>query len=77
VTQLRSLLFDIAITAEEEEGQPPEVAVRRWPLLRFRPIMMTTMAAMPGGVPLMLDAGTGAETRQPLGFAMVGGLLIS
>jgi Cu/Ag efflux pump CusA len=46
-------------------------------LLRFRPIMMTTMAAMLGGVPLMLGQGTGSEIRQPLGYAMVGGLLVS
>ncbi|MBV9432432.1 MAG: efflux RND transporter permease subunit, partial [Hyphomicrobiales bacterium] len=52
-------------------------AIRRAAILRFRPIMMTTMAAMLGGVPLMLGQGTGAEIRQPLGFAMVGGLLVS
>ncbi|MBN9582885.1 MAG: efflux RND transporter permease subunit, partial [Afipia sp.] len=46
-------------------------------LIRFRPIMMTTMAAMLGGVPLMLGTGTGSEIRQPLGYAMVGGLLVS
>ncbi|HZD27523.1 MAG TPA: efflux RND transporter permease subunit, partial [Xanthobacteraceae bacterium] len=52
-------------------------AIRRAAILRFRPIMMTTMAAMLGGVPLMLSQGTGAEIRQPLGYAMVGGLLVS
>jgi HAE1 family hydrophobic/amphiphilic exporter-1 len=51
--------------------------VRKAALLRFRPIMMTTAAALLGGVPLMLGAGTGAEIRQPLGYAMVGGLLVS
>jgi multidrug efflux pump subunit AcrB len=58
-------------------GLDPLQAIRRAALLRFRPIMMTTMAAMLGGVPLMLGHGTGAELRQPLGFAMVGGLLVS
>ena len=51
--------------------------MRKAALLRFRPIMMTTMAALLGGVPLMLGTGTGAEIRQPLGYAMVGGLLVS
>jgi predicted RND superfamily exporter protein len=55
----------------------PEEAVRGAALLRFRPIMMTTMAAMLGGVPLMLGTGTGSELRQPLGYAIVGGLLVS
>jgi HAE1 family hydrophobic/amphiphilic exporter-1 len=54
-----------------------EEAIRKASLLRFRPIMMTTLAALLGGVPLMLGAGTGAEIRQPLGYAMVGGLLVS
>jgi hydrophobic/amphiphilic exporter-1 (mainly G- bacteria), HAE1 family len=52
-------------------------AIRRAAVLRFRPIMMTTMAALLGGVPLMLGQGTGAEVRQPLGYAMVGGLIVS
>jgi predicted RND superfamily exporter protein len=58
---------------------PPKADIRqrRAALLRFRPIMMTTMAAMLGGVPLMLGQGTGSEIRQPLGYAMVGGLLVS
>ena len=55
----------------------PEAAIRQAALLRFRPIMMTTMAAMLGGVPLMLGTGTGSEIRQPLGYAMVGGLIVS
>jgi HAE1 family hydrophobic/amphiphilic exporter-1 len=54
-----------------------EQSIRKAALLRFRPIMMTTMAAMLGGVPLMLGTGTGSELRQPLGYAMVGGLLVS
>jgi HAE1 family hydrophobic/amphiphilic exporter-1 len=55
----------------------PEQSIRQAALLRFRPIMMTTMAAMLGGVPLMLGTGTGSEIRQPLGYAMVGGLIVS
>jgi len=55
----------------------PVEAIRRACLLRFRPILMTTMAAVLGGVPLMLGHGTGSELRQPLGYAMVGGLLVS
>jgi HAE1 family hydrophobic/amphiphilic exporter-1 len=70
------MLVDFAIVATRE-GLSPIDAIRRAALLRFRPIMMTTMAAMLGGVPLMLGQGTGAEIRQPLGFAMVGGLLVS
>jgi HAE1 family hydrophobic/amphiphilic exporter-1 len=71
------MLVDFAIVAEREEGLAPEQAIRKAALIRFRPIMMTTMAAMLGGVPLMLGTGTGAEIRQPLGYAMVGGLLVS
>ena len=55
----------------------PEQAIYQACLLRFRPIMMTTMAALLGGVPLMLGHGTGSEIRQPLGYAMVGGLIVS
>ena len=71
------MMVDFAITAEREHHLTSEEAIRRAALLRFRPIMMTTMAALLGGVPLMLGAGNGAEIRQPLGFAMVGGLLVS
>ena len=63
--------------AERDEGLSPEQAIRQAALLRFRPIMMTTMAALLGGVPLMLGTGTGSEIRQPLGYAMVGGLIVS
>src|SRR5258708_21040371 len=59
------------------EGRPPEVAIREACLLRFRPIMMTTMATLLGGLPLMLGSGSGSELRQPLGYAMVGGLVLS
>jgi hydrophobic/amphiphilic exporter-1 (mainly G- bacteria), HAE1 family len=71
------LLVDFAIAAERDDHLSAHDAIRRAALLRFRPIMMTTMAAMLGGVPLMLGTGTGSELRQPLGYAMVGGLLVS
>jgi HAE1 family hydrophobic/amphiphilic exporter-1 len=71
------MMVDFAIVAERDDHLSPVEAIRRAALLRFRPIMMTTMAAMLGGVPLMLGQGTGAEIRQPLGYAMVGGLLVS
>jgi HAE1 family hydrophobic/amphiphilic exporter-1 len=71
------MMVDFAITAEREHHLSPVEAIRRAALLRFRPIMMTTMAALLGGVPLMLGVGNGAEIRQPLGYAMVGGLLVS
>jgi HAE1 family hydrophobic/amphiphilic exporter-1 len=71
------MMVDFAISAERDEHLPPEAAIRKAALLRFRPIMMTTMAALLGGVPLMLGTGTGSEIRQPLGYAMVGGLIVS
>jgi HAE1 family hydrophobic/amphiphilic exporter-1 len=71
------MMVDFAIAAEREEHLSPEASIRKAALLRFRPIMMTTMAAMLGGVPLMLGTGTGSEIRQPLGYAMVGGLIVS
>jgi len=71
------MMVDFAISAERDEHLTPEQSIRKAALLRFRPIMMTTMAALLGGVPLMLGAGTGSEIRQPLGYAMVGGLLVS
>jgi HAE1 family hydrophobic/amphiphilic exporter-1 len=71
------MLVDFAIVAERDENLSPLEAVRRAALLRFRPIMMTTMAALLGGLPLMLGHGTGSEVRQPLGYAMVGGLIVS
>ena len=67
----------LAIAAEREQHLTPEQSIRQAALLRFRPIMMTTMAALLGGVPLMLGTGTGSEIRQPLGYAMVGGLVVS
>ncbi len=71
------MMVDFAIEAERNQGLSTEAAIRQAALLRFRPIMMTTMAALLGAVPLMLGAGTGAEIRQPLGYAMFGGLLVS
>jgi hydrophobe/amphiphile efflux-1 (HAE1) family protein len=70
------MLVDFAIT-REREGFTPEAAIHAACLLRFRPIMMTTMATLFGGLPLMLGTGSGSELRQPLGYAMVGGLIVS
>ena len=67
----------LAIAAERGEKKSAHDAIRQAALLRFRPIMMTTFAALLGGVPLMLGTGTGSEIRQPLGYAMVGGLIVS
>jgi multidrug efflux pump len=71
------MMIDFALQAEREEGKPPEEAIYQACLLRFRPIMMTTMAALLGAVPLALGTGTGAELRRPLGISIIGGLLIS
>jgi hydrophobic/amphiphilic exporter-1 (mainly G- bacteria), HAE1 family len=71
------MMVDFAIAAERDQHMSPEQSIKQAALLRFRPIMMTTMAAMLGGVPLMLGTGTGSEIRQPLGYAMVGGLIVS
>ena len=71
------MMVDFAITAERRDGLSPHDAIRQACLLRFRPILMTTMAAMLSGLPLMLESGAGSELRKPLGFAMVGGLLLS
>jgi multidrug efflux pump subunit AcrB len=71
------MIVDFAIAAQREQGLSAEDAIRQACLLRFRPIIMTTSAALLAGVPLMLGHGTGSELRQPLGYAMVGGLLIS
>jgi hydrophobe/amphiphile efflux-1 (HAE1) family protein len=70
------MLVDFAIT-REREGLSPAAAIREACLLRFRPIMMTTMATLLSGLPLMLGSGSGSELRQPLGYAMVGGLVLS
>ena len=71
------MMVDFAIAAERDEGLSSEESIRKAARMRFRPIMMTTFAALLGGVPLMLGHGTGSELRQPLGYAMVGGLIVS
>jgi hydrophobe/amphiphile efflux-1 (HAE1) family protein len=71
------MMIDFALVAEREQRLTPAEAIYQACLLRFRPIMMTTMAALLGGLPLMLGTGTGSEIRRPLGFAIVGGLVVS
>jgi len=71
------MLVDFAIVAERERGMSPEAAIREACVLRFRPILMTTTAALLAGLPLAVFRGTGSELRQPLGYAMVGGLALS
>jgi multidrug efflux pump len=71
------MMIDFALEAERDEGLTPRDAIHQACLLRFRPIMMTTMAALFGGIPLALGTGTGSELRRPLGISIVGGLLIS
>ena len=71
------MMVDFALTAERERGLSPEDSIFQACMLRFRPIIMTTMCAMLAGVPLMLGTGTGSELRRPLGLAMVGGLALS
>jgi multidrug efflux pump subunit AcrB len=71
------MMIDFALEAERKQGLSPEDSIYRACLLRFRPIMMTTMAALLGAIPLMLSSGAGSELRRPLGFTIVGGLLLS
>ena len=71
------LMIDFALEAEREQGMAPREAIYQACLLRFRPILMTTMAALLGALPLMLGGGVGSELRRPLGVAMVGGLIVS
>jgi multidrug efflux pump len=71
------MMIDFALEAQRERGASPDEAIYQASLLRFRPIMMTTMAALLGGLPLALASGSGAELRRPLGIAIVGGLLVS
>ena len=71
------MMVDFAINAQRQRGAEPLAAIREACHLRFRPIMMTSFAALLGGLPLMLSMGAGSEMRRPLGFAMVGGLLVS
>jgi multidrug efflux pump len=71
------MMIDFALEAERKDNKPPEEAIYQASLLRFRPIMMTTMAALLGAVPLAFGRGTGSELRQPLGITIIGGLLLS
>jgi multidrug efflux pump len=71
------MMIDFALEAERKQGLTPTAAIRQAAILRFRPILMTTLAALFGALPLMLSHGAGAELRQPLGLVMVGGLLVS
>jgi len=71
------MMIDFALDAERREGKSPEDAIFEACMLRFRPIMMTTMAALLGGLPLALGTGTGSELRQPLGITICGGLILS
>jgi len=71
------MMIDFALDAERREGKGPEEAIYEACVLRFRPIMMTTLAALFGALPLALGLGNGAELRQPLGITIVGGLIVS
>jgi multidrug efflux pump len=71
------MMIDFALVAERQHGKTPQEAIFEACMLRFRPIMMTTMAAMLGGLPLALGHGAGSEMRQPLGITIVGGLIVS
>jgi len=71
------MMIDFALEVERKENRSPEEAIYQACILRFRPIMMTTMAAMLGGLPLALGRGTGAELHRPLGITIVGGLIVS
>jgi multidrug efflux pump len=71
------MMIDFALEAERKEGKPPHEAIYQACLLRFRPILMTTLAAMGGGIPLALGNGVGSELRRPLGIAIIGGLIFS
>src|SRR5438067_8687451 len=71
------MMVDFALAAEREEGKNPREAIFQACLLRFRPILMTTMAAALGALPLVISTGTGSELRRPLGITIVGGLIVS
>jgi multidrug efflux pump len=71
------MMIDFALDAERNEGKAPLEAIHQACLLRFRPILMTTIAALVGALPLMLGTGTGSELRHPLGLTIVGGLIVS
>jgi multidrug efflux pump len=71
------MIVDFALQAERERGKSPEEAIFEASLLRFRPILMTTMAAILGALPMLVGAGMGSELRRPLGLAIIGGLIMS
>jgi multidrug efflux pump len=71
------MMIDFALEAERKEGKPPREAIHQAALLRFRPILMTTMSALLGALPLMIGSGVGSELRHPLGISIVGGLIVS
>jgi HAE1 family hydrophobic/amphiphilic exporter-1 len=71
------MMIDFALDAERNDHMPPEEAIYKACLTRFRPIMMTTMAALMGAIPIAVGVGAGSEARQPLGLTVVGGLLVS
>jgi multidrug efflux pump len=71
------MMIDVALDAERRERLAPDVAIRKACLLRLRPILMTTMAAMLGALPMVLNTGTGSDLRRPLGISIIGGLLVS
>jgi len=71
------MMIDFALDAERKDGKPPTEAIYEASLLRFRPIMMTTMAALLGALPLAIGSGVGSELRHPLGIAIIGGLILS
>jgi multidrug efflux pump len=71
------MMIDFALDAEREQGMSPRDAIVQASLLRFRPIMMTTLAALFGAIPLAVETGTGSELRNPLGITIIGGLLLS
>jgi HAE1 family hydrophobic/amphiphilic exporter-1 len=71
------MMIDFALDAQRTQGMSPAVAIREACILRFRPIMMTTLAALVGALPIAVGIGAGAELRQPLGLAVVGGLIVS
>jgi multidrug efflux pump len=71
------MMIDFALEAERQEGKTPREAIHQACLLRFRPILMTTMSALLGALPLMIGTGTGSELRHPLGVSIVGGLIVS
>src|SRR4029079_18468629 len=71
------MMIDFALHAQRQEGRPPQEPIHQACVVRFRPIMMTTMAALMGTLPIALGIGAGAEARRPLGLAVVGGLLVS